>query len=136
MSENNKEVVRRLRAAGDARDEATLNEIIADGFVAHVAGMGDADKATWMRNVSMFYTAFSGLTGPINDLVAEGDRVALRLTFSGTHTADIFGVPASHKSVKFEGFFIFRLADGKIVEEWGCMDVAGLMQQIAGTSAD
>lgn len=128
----NKELVRRLRAAGDAQDEATIDEIIADDFRAHVTGMPDADKDRWKQNVAMFYSAFSGLRGPIEEIVAEGDKVIVRTAFSGTHTGDFLSVPASGNHVRFDGYFTFRIADSKIVEEWGLMDMLGLMQQIGG----
>ena len=83
----------------------------------------------------MFYTAFSGLKGPIEDMAAEGDRAVMRVTLSRTHTGEFLGVPASGNSVKFQGYFTLRIAGGKVVEEWGLMDLMGLMQQIGAVRA-
>ncbi len=66
-----------------------------------------------------------------DDLIAEADTVVQRWTARGTHTgAPLFGAPPSGKALVMTGINEFRLADGRIVERWGVMDAAGLMQQL------
>src|SRR5690606_674150 len=55
----------------------------------------------------------------IEDLIAEGDRVAARVTITGTHTGDFYGLPATGKRIQVSGMYIVRIAQGKIVEHWG-----------------
>jgi predicted ester cyclase len=64
-------------------------------------------------------------------IVAEGDKVVVRGTVSGTHTdADFFGVPASGKRLEWSGIDVSRVVDGKIVERWLNADIMSLMQQL------
>jgi steroid delta-isomerase-like uncharacterized protein len=62
--------------------------------------------------------------------VAEGDKVVTRYTWSGTHQAELFGVPATGKQVSWTMTTTFRIADGKIREAWLNWDQWGLMQQL------
>jgi steroid delta-isomerase-like uncharacterized protein len=86
---------------------------------------------------NMFRTAFPDYWMTIDYMVAEDDRVGARFTQGGTHRAEIFGVPASGKTVKFSEMGILRIADGKVVESWYDVDMMGLMQQlgVAGASS-
>lgn len=63
-------------------------------------------------------------------LVAEGDYVAARMTFSGTHKGDFGGMPATGKSFTIEGYDLLRIAEGKCVEHWGIFDQFGMMMQL------
>lgn len=73
------------------------------------------------------------MTGTVEDVVAEGDRVAVRLTARGTHTGPLLGLPPTGKSVSFGGMEVFRVADGLIVESWGQFDALGLLRQLGAT---
>ena len=75
-------------------------------------------------------TAFPDLDRRIEDLFADGDRVAVRWTATGTHTGDFMGIPPSGTTATSSGITIFRIADGRIVEEWGHSDMLGLLQQL------
>ena len=66
----------------------------------------------------------------IEDLIAEGDKVVARITMTGTHTGDFWGIPATGKKVEFTGIYIVRIEAGKIVEHWGEEDGVSLMQQL------
>jgi predicted ester cyclase len=55
----------------------------------------------------------------IDDLIAEGDKVAVRVTITGTHTGNFWGVPPTGRQVHLTGIYIVRIANGKIVEHWG-----------------
>ena len=64
------------------------------------------------------------------DVFGEGDKVAVRWHVTGTHTASLFGIPATGKSMDISGISILRLVDGKIAEDWVSEDTIGLMKQI------
>ena len=66
----------------------------------------------------------------IEDLVAEGDKVACRWSGRATHQGDLMGVAATGKAIVLTGIAIYRVANGKIQEEWDYSDVLGLMQQL------
>jgi len=78
----------------------------------------------------MLRSAFPDFKATIDDLVAEGDKVVIRQTWSGTHKGEFMGIPPTGKSVSFGVIDIIRMAGGKGVEHWGQMDSMGLMQQL------
>lgn len=78
----------------------------------------------------MFRSAFPDYWMTIDLLLAEGDRVAARFTQGGTHQGDLFGIAPTGKSVTFTEMGVLRVADGRVVESWYVVDMAGLMQQL------
>jgi len=66
----------------------------------------------------------------IEDVIAEGDRVAIRLTSSATHTGTFMGVPASGNRYSIEEIHIFRIRDAQVTEHWHAFDKAALMEQL------
>jgi steroid delta-isomerase-like uncharacterized protein len=71
--------------------------------------------------------AFPDLQVEIEDLVTEGDRVAARVMHRGTHRGDFLGIAPTGRSVTYEGTVIFRIAEGKIRERWGTVDLFALL---------
>jgi len=132
--DQNKQVARdfidRVFVHGDA---AAIDELAADDFRAHTFGpqpVGrDALKAALPR-------VAAGITDPefrIEDVIAEGDRVAVRLTSSATHTGTFMGVPASGNRYSIQEIHIFGIRDGKVVEHWHEFDKAALLAQLRPT---
>lgn len=83
----------------------------------------------------MLHAAFPDFEATIEDLIAEDDRVVLRMTWTGTHEGEFMGIPPTGNRVSFGVFDIVRIADGRIVEHWGLMDNMALMQQLGVISA-
>jgi predicted ester cyclase len=78
---------------------------------------------------------FSGVDHiEIHDLFSCGDKVAARWSWSGRHTTEFMGIPATNRLVTMKGIAIFRLAEGKIVELWQEMDIMGILQQVSAPS--
>ena len=77
-----------------------------------------------------FFTAFPDMHVTIEDQIAEGDKVASRLTVSGTHKGDFMGMAPTGKQMMITGIDIVHIKDGKAVERWGNLDDLGLMQQL------
>jgi predicted ester cyclase len=80
--------------------------------------------------------AFPDAEVTLEDIFAEGDRVVYRLTIRGTHTGDFLGVPASGRAVAVSFVAIVRIADGKLVEEWGGLDQPDLIRQMRGSTSE
>ena len=78
----------------------------------------------------MLRTAFPDLHFTIEELVAEGDIVAGRLTMSGTHEGPLMGIPPTGRAVRQDHMHFVRFRDGKAVEHWGVRDELGMMQQM------
>jgi steroid delta-isomerase-like uncharacterized protein len=66
----------------------------------------------------------------LEDIIAEGDKVAARFSFRGTHKGPVFGIPATGKQVAFAGMAMYRVAGGKIVDEWAKDDMLTMLQQL------
>ncbi len=63
-------------------------------------------------------------------MIAEGDKVAARMTSSGTHEGEFVGIPPTGKRISVQHVHWFRLGDGKVVEQWSVRDDLGQMQQM------
>jgi steroid delta-isomerase-like uncharacterized protein len=79
----------------------------------------------------MFRSAFPDLHAEIEDIFGSGDRVAVRLSMSGTHRGDYLGIPATGRPVSYVSHEFYRVEDGLIAEEWLCSDTASLLRQIS-----
>jgi steroid delta-isomerase-like uncharacterized protein len=109
---------------------ALVDDLFAAGFLDHNAP-DSRGPAGVKEAVTKNRTAFPDFRGTVEDLIAEGDKVVARITWTGTNTGDFFGRPATGKHVTSSAILIFRFADGKIVEEWGSVDALGLVQQLS-----
>ena len=131
MSDDNKRVVREfLTDVISGKDPDARPDLIGPGFVAHFGSMPTLDHDAWRQMAGGFFAAFPDLELTIQDMAAEGDRVAARWTWTGTHQGDLMGMPATGKHVSTGGMGFYRVVDGQIVEEWTLEDMLGVMQQL------
>jgi steroid delta-isomerase-like uncharacterized protein len=131
QTERNKALVRaHYEATTNNFDPAAIDRQVAEDFFDHAAGarLGPEGVKAHIRGL---HAAFPDLHVTIEDMVAEGDRVAVRATWRGTHRGAFRGIPASGKAVEFGGMVFWRIADGKIAERWAYLDSAGLIAQIS-----
>ena len=128
-TEQNKELVRRWIAFADAGFHGPFGEFIAVGYVGHL-GDTDMNVAELERAERTFTQAFPDARYSIEDVVAENDRVVLRITSRGTHRGEFEGIAATDRRVEFTGIVIYRIAGDKIVESWGELDLLRLMRQL------
>ena len=134
-TEENKTVARR---AYDAFNQglrtgnlAALDEVIAANMVDHNPAPGQGPGLEGAKQVfTQFFAAFPDLQFTVEDMIAEGDKVASRITARGTHKGDFQGIPATGKQVMQTGIDILRIAGGKVVERWGQFDDLGMLQQL------
>ena len=131
-TEDNKALVRRFY--GEIFKQGKLegaDEIMAADHVFYLSGMPPVrGLEAWKQLASVYFAAFPDLQATIEDLVAEGDKVVARLTFSGTHQGEFQGIPATGKQFKVTGIDIHRVASGKIQEHWDEADNLGMLQQL------
>jgi predicted ester cyclase len=78
----------------------------------------------------MFHHGFPDWRETIDDVVAEGDRVVIRVTGSGTHQGEFQGIPPTDRQVTATGIGIGRIENGRIAESWAAYDALGMMQQL------
>jgi steroid delta-isomerase-like uncharacterized protein len=130
-TENNKALARRVNEEGlNRQNPALVDELCAPNFVIHNASRTIQGLQAYKQFLSKFFTAFPDAHFTIEDLIAEGDTVAVRRTFRGTHTSSLMGIPATGRQVTISEMAILRGADGKFVEAWNNADDLGLLQQL------
>ena len=130
--EENKTVVRNWFEEGmNKQNPDIIDEFFDINHVYHDPSQPkDLNLDEWKQFISTVFTAFPDIHFTVDDQVAEGDKVATRWTFRGTHQGEFMGVPATGKQVTVTGINIIRRANGKCVEDWGNWDVLGMFQQL------
>jgi predicted ester cyclase len=78
-------------------------------------------------------TSFPDMQGTVEDVIAEGDRVAARMTWHGTHRGDFLGIGPTEERVSFSAFHLVRFSGQRAVEWWGTADLLGALQQLGGS---
>jgi steroid delta-isomerase-like uncharacterized protein len=107
------------------------DDLFAEDSVDYAGFPGQAPgREGFKQAVVMMHTAFPDIHYTIEDMVAEGDRIATRWTLRGTHKGEFFGIPATGTQVSVEGIHILRFADGQIVECWEFWDQLSMLRQI------
>ena len=110
---------------------SAADELIAPDFINHAASADSNRGPESMRaSVAWARNAFPDLHFEIEELVAEGDIVAGRLTVSGTHDGSLMGEPPTGRSVRNDHMHFVRFRDGKAVEHWGVREDLGMMRQL------
>jgi steroid delta-isomerase-like uncharacterized protein len=130
-AEQNKAVVRRFYEAFEANDETALKSVLAPDLVAYTHGSPKPQTREMMLQGINGWNAALETHYTLEEVIAEGDAVAVRVTMRAIHNrGDFQGVPPSGKQVETESVTIERLKDGKIVERRVFSDWKNLMQQL------
>ena len=105
MSAENKTIVRRYYTEGLIKGNvAAIENLIADDITVHAPGYPALEgRAAYLNSMRMFREAFTDFQGTIDDLVAEGDRVVVRWTESGTHVKEYAGIAPTGNSMTWTG---------------------------------
>jgi len=128
--ERNKRIVRRfVEEFQSGADETVADQILADDFVDRSPFPGvSPDREGVKRLFGALRAAFPDLRAEIHDQLAEGDRVATRKTFRGTHRGEFLGIPPTGQAVAFDVIDFVRMeSNGRIAEQWNVVDLMGLM---------
>ena len=131
--EHNKAVSRRWIEVFNERDDAGEADVRAQHYVAHAPVSLEPtplDSEAWTRFLAGFVQAFPDLQITVEDAVGEGDLVAQRIHFEGTHTGEFQGLPPTNRKVTFSGLELNRFVDGRVAEHWFQMDSLTLLQQL------
>ena len=129
-AEDTKGIVRRGFDALNERDWAAFDALCDSGIMYHNASTTTQGYPAYIQSISMYFTAFPDARLTIEDMIAEGDSVAVRQTFHGTHQGELKGIAPTGKPVTATGMSIFRVANGRVVEQWDNYDDLGLLQQL------
>ncbi len=132
--EENKAIVRRMyEEILNKGNLALADEIIAlDAFSHQPAAPPESlpGPEGVKRVVKMLQSAFPDQHTTIEEMIAEGDKVVMRGTLSGTHKGNFLGIPPTGKHFTMTQIHILRLVDGKVTEHWVNRDDLGMMQQL------
>jgi len=108
-----------------------IDEIVADGYVEHQEFPGlEPSKEGLKKFVQLFHAAFSDIKVETLSVGVDGDEVWVHSLFTGTHTGEFAGIPATGKSVTLAMMDRVKTRDGKAVEHWGVSDDLGMLTQL------
>lgn len=111
-------------------DLSQIDVLFTPDFVRHDPGRELRGTEQNRQSISGQRAAFPDLRFTTDDLIAEGDKVVVRYHFEGTHLGEFQGMPPTQRHVTYTGILIYRLADGKIAEQWTEIDLMGLLRQL------
>ncbi len=131
MSDENKAVVRRMYQAIGEGDLAVLADLIDDDLIEHEEFPGlEPNKQGVLQFFQQLRKAFPDLRMTAEDLIAEGDKVFIRGTMSGTQGGDFMGIPATGRPIEVPFADFTRIEKGKVTEHWGVTDTERMMRQL------
>jgi steroid delta-isomerase-like uncharacterized protein len=129
--EQNKQLIRQYFEAYDQQDTERIEQLVSSSnYSFHISGIPPMDRNGTRQFYAVAWGAFPDLHHNIEDIVAVGDKVAVRYNIIGTHKGEFQGIPPTGKEVSFSAMDFIILVDGKVAEEWEIADTMGLMQQI------
>jgi steroid delta-isomerase-like uncharacterized protein len=130
-TETNKAIVRRYieQVVNDQRHDL-VDEFLVDTVELHGPGSSIIGRNAVVEWHAMFTSAFPDWHTTVDEMVAEGDKVVVRITSNGTHQGEMQGIPATGKPVTQNAIIIYRLTNGKIVEGRLQTDNLSMMQQL------
>jgi steroid delta-isomerase-like uncharacterized protein len=132
-AEINKAIVRRMyEEVFNRRNLALAAELASPESITHEVppGMAATGPETLRQVVQLLTTAFPDHHTTIEDLIAEGDKVVVRATFSGTHQGVFLGIPPTGRPFTQQQIHVVRITDGKIAEHWAVRDDLRMMRQL------
>jgi steroid delta-isomerase-like uncharacterized protein len=113
-----------------------VDELCSADYVEHDPFPGtSADIDGLKESITIIRSAFPDIEATADEIILEGDRLAVRSTMRGTHEGDFMGIPASGKKIEVANYDFVRFEGDKAVEHWGVIDSAALMEQIGAVPA-
>jgi steroid delta-isomerase-like uncharacterized protein len=127
-----KDLVRRYyEALWNRWDFAVADELIAESVIFRGSlGISVPGREGFKEYMRAVRAAFPDFHNRIEELIAENERVAARLTYTGTHRGEVLGITPTGRQVSYAGMALFRVVENRIAEGWVLGDVHGLVQQL------
>ena len=137
LEEKNKQVARQFYDAFKRHDPVGMSQLVSSNasYTFHFVGMPATDWKGRKQFITNVVKTFPDIDHHILDVVAAGDKVALRLNITGTHKGQFQDIPATGKKISVGCVNFLSIIDSKIIEEWSNSDMMGLMQQIGAIPA-
>src|SRR5687768_18606663 len=129
QTEQNKAIVRHSYETADKNDLASFSEQLAPDLVLHYPGMtGPLNREALLQMMNVMFSGLTQRQHVFEDQIAEGDKVATRLTLHAIHTGEFQSMPASGNQIVVPQIAIHRIQNGKIVEVWVSSDDISMMK--------
>lgn len=113
-----------------------LDEILDVDYVDRNAPPGTPPGREGIRGLMAYFrSAFPDFRFEIEDTIEERDRIAVRYTVTGTHRGELFGIPATGKTISIGGISIYQVEGGRLREAWVQYDALGMMRQLGVAAA-
>ncbi len=125
--EENKAIVRRFIEAYNKRNLDLIDDFVAPDYVDHT---NKVDREGLKQLFNMGLTAFPDWHETIEDIIAEGDKVLVRLAYTGTHTGEFMRLAPTGKKITSKTVGIYRVVNGKLAEYWNVTDNVNIFKQI------
>jgi len=126
--EKNKAIVRRLFEVFDKKNLGLLDELVAQDYVDHPRQFQGLEN--YRQHLSLWFKSFPDSHETIEDIIAEGDKVCIRIKGTATHKGEYRGLAPTGNKITWEANTILRIADGKIAEMWGFSDELNFAKQL------
>jgi steroid delta-isomerase-like uncharacterized protein len=108
-------------------------EVVAPNVIFREPGQLLEGRESLLQRLLAFHTALPDLRYTVDDMLVADDRAAVRWTVTGTHQGPLGPYSPTGKQVTMRGIAISRVANGQLVEAWGCLDTLSWMQQLGAT---
>ncbi len=130
----NKEIVRQWFSALDAQDYDALTILMDEQFVVPARIIDGPDRAVGRKAtfevIRGYYRSFPDYTHDIEEMIAEGDRVAVRVVLRGTQLGEYSGIAPTGRQVSYAGTYMVTVIDGVLTEVWSLDDEINLRSQL------
>ncbi len=131
---NNIELVKALHQIWNTGDLALIDRVYAPDFLAHWPASSEVPERRGIEGirfgVERIRTAFPDWHEQVLDIFGAGDRVASRYVSTGTHHGAFWGIEPTGHRIEIQEMSIFRIADGRIAEQWCMFDDLARLQQL------
>ncbi len=123
----NKALVRRFIESYNKRNLDLIDDFVAADYIDHT---NQVDREGLKQLFNMGLTAFPDWHERIEDIIAEGEKVWVRLSYTGTHKGEFMGLPPTGKKITSKAVDIYRIINGKLAEYWNVTDNLSIQKQI------
>jgi len=132
LEQQNQDLIEKYIQSWNSQDFEFMDGILDPGFRVYIPSSSEEPMSleqfrVWLKGI---FTAFPDSHYEVQDIICERNRICVRWTYSATQQGDYMGIPASGRKVSGGAIEVFRVGNGKILEERTEMDALGLMQQL------
>jgi len=127
LLEENKRIVRRFIESYNERRLDLIDDFVSPDYIDHGKNIG---REGLKQLIAMGINAFPDWFETIEDIIAEGDKVWVLLSYAGTHEGEFMGLPPTGKKITSKAVDIYRVVDGKLAEYWNVTDNVSIFKQV------